>query len=77
MSPLGALLMRAVRACCAASAGFVALVMGYELWARAASGTLSSASRQDIAFGVVLLIMLAGFLWLVRSITKELAKSRT
>ncbi len=76
MSPLGAILMRVMRAGCMAGAVFVALVIAYEVWLKASTGQLSNLSRQDISFWVILTIMLGGFLWLARSMSRELAKPR-
>jgi H+/Cl- antiporter ClcA len=76
MSPLGAILMRVMRVGCLGAAGFVALVIAYEVWLKASQGQLSDLSRQDMAFWVILVIMLTGFLWLARSMSKELGKPR-
>jgi cytochrome bd-type quinol oxidase subunit 1 len=76
MSPLGAILMRVMRAGCLAGAVFVAAVIAYEVWIKASTGQLSNLSRQDISFWVILALMLAGFLWLARSMGRELAKPR-
>jgi FtsH-binding integral membrane protein len=77
MSPLGAILMRVMRAGCLAAAGFVALVIAYEVWLKASQGQLGLLTRQDISFWILLLLMLVGFLWLARSMTRELAKPRS
>jgi hypothetical protein len=74
MSPLGAVLMRVMRMGCIAGAVFVALVFAYEVWLKASTGQLSNLTRQDISFWVILALMLAGFLWLARSVSRELAK---
>ena len=76
MSPLGAILMRVLRAGCMAAAVFVALVIAYEVWLKASTGQLSHLTRQDISFWVILAIMLAGFLWLARAMGRELAEPR-
>jgi hypothetical protein len=74
MSPLAALLLRAMRAGCLASAGFVVLVLGIEAWKRWNFGGFAAMNRPDYAFLGVLVLMLAGFLWLARAIARELAE---
>ncbi len=76
MSPLGWILLKAMRAGCLAGAVFVAVVIAYQVWLKASTGQLSNLTRQDISFWVILAIMLAGFLWLARSMSRELAKPR-
>lgn len=62
MSPLGAILLRILRIACLSAAGFVALVLAYEIW----------LGRGPVSFWVLLAVMLAGFLWLARSMGREL-----
>jgi hypothetical protein len=74
MSPLGALILRAMRAGSIAAAGFVVLVILIELWKRWRFGGFGSMVVTDFTFMGVLLAMLIGFVWLARSITREIAK---
>lgn len=76
MSPLGAILMRVMRAGCLAGAVFVALVIAWEVWIKVSQGELSKLTRQDVSFWAILAVMLVGFLWLARSMSRELAKPR-
>lgn len=76
MSPLGALLLRAMRAGSIAAAGFVVLVILIELWKRWQFGGFGGMGLPDFAFMGVLVAMLIGFLWLARSISRELAKNK-
>lgn len=76
MSPLGYLILRAMRAGSLGSAGFVALVLGIEIWKRWRFGGLETMGRQDLSFLAVLVILIVGFLWLARSIAKEIARSK-
>ncbi|WP_291206931.1 hypothetical protein [Hyphomonas sp.] len=74
MSPLGALILRAMRAGSIAAAGFVVLVIFIEVWKRWRFGGFGGMSTPDLTFMGVLVVMLIGFLWLARSITREIAK---
>lgn len=76
MSPLGALILRAMRAGSIAAAGFVVLVILIELWKRWQFGGFGSMGMPGIAFIGVLVAMLAGFVWLSRSISRELSKNK-
>ena len=75
MSPLAQLLLRVMRGASFAAAGFMVLVIGIELWKRWCFGGFGAMSTPDMSFMVILVIMLAGFLWLARSIGTELRKS--
>lgn len=75
MSPLGGLILRVMRAGAVAAAGFVVLVIAIEIWKRWNFGGFGTMSRGDYTFFAVLAVMLAGSLWLARSITRELRKS--
>ena len=75
MSPLGSLLLRVMRAGAIGAAGFVTLVIAIEIWKRWNFGGFGTMSRGDYTFFAVLAVMLAGSLWLARSITRELRKS--
>jgi hypothetical protein len=76
MSPLGALILRAMRAGSIAAAGFVVLVILIELWKRWQFGGFGDMGMPDVAFMCILVAMLAGFVWLARSITREIARNR-
>jgi hypothetical protein len=76
MSPLAALLLRLMRLGCMVSAGFTGLVIAIEIWKRWNFGGLAAMNRPDYAFLAVLVLMLGGFLWLARSIGRELARGR-
>ena len=72
MSPLAALILRVMRAGSIAAAGFMVLVIAIELWKRWNFGGFGSMGRHDMAFMAVLVVMLAGFVWLARAIGREL-----
>ena len=55
-----------------AAAFFVALVIGIEIWKRWRFGGFADMSRPDISFIVILVLLLVGFLWLARSISREI-----
>ena len=74
MSPLGRLILTVMRAGSISAAGFVVLVIGIELWKRWRFGGFETMKMPDIAFMGVLIVMLVGFLWLARSITREMKK---
>jgi hypothetical protein len=74
MSLLGKLILTFMRAASLLAAGFVLLVIGIEVAKRWLGGGLDSMRTPDIAFMGVLVAMLVGFLWLARSITRELRK---
>ena len=76
MSPLAALILRAIRAGSIAAAGFVVLVILIELWKRWRFGGFGGMAPPDFAFMGVLAAMLIGFVWLIRSITREIARDR-
>ena len=77
MSPLAQLLLRVMRGASYCAAGFMVLAIGIELWKRWRFGGFGEMSTPDISFMAILVIMLLGFLWLARSIGKELRKSGT
>ncbi|HRX36635.1 MAG TPA: hypothetical protein P5337_09565 [Aestuariivirga sp.] len=68
------LILRVMRGGAVAAAGFMVLVIGIEIWKRWRFGGFGSMGRHDVTFMVVLVLMLVGFLWLARSITRELHK---
>lgn len=70
MTPLGTFVLRAMRGGAIASAGFILLVIGIELWKL----WRFEGSVGNYGFLAVLGIMFAGALWLARSIAKEIAK---
>ncbi len=74
MSPLGRLILRAMRGGSIASAGFVAMVMVLEIWKHWRFGGLGGMSQPDYIFFAVLVLMLVCFLWLIRSIGRELER---
>ncbi len=75
MSPLGRLILVVMRAGSRCAAGFVVLVIGIEAWKRWRFGGFEAMQPPDIAFMVVLVLMLVGFLALARSITREMKKN--
>ena len=74
MSPLGRLILTVMRAGSICAAGFVVLVIVIELSKRWLGGGFETMKSPDIAFMAVLVLMLVGFLALVRSITREMKK---
>lgn len=76
MSPLGRLILRAMRAGSIASAGFVVMVILLETWKHWRFGGFGEMSRPDYIFMAVLVLMLLCFLWLIRSIGRELQNDR-
>ena len=74
MSPLRGLILRVMRTGAIWAAGFVALVIGIEIWKRWRFGGFGQMAAQDVSFFGVLAVMLAGALWLARSIGRELRK---
>jgi uncharacterized protein with PQ loop repeat len=74
MSPLGRLILTAMRAGSISAAIFVVLVIAIELWKHWTFGGFETMRTPDIAFMGVLLVMLAGFVWLARAITREMKK---
>jgi hypothetical protein len=73
MSPLGSLILRAMRAGAIAAAGFVVLAIGIELWKL----WRFEGSTGNYGFLVILAAMLFGFLWLARAITREIRLHRS
>ncbi len=77
MSPLGALILRAMRIGCLLCGGFALLVIVIEIYKRSLAGGLDAMTRQDYTFfGVLCIILLASF-YFYRSIGRELAKPGT
>jgi len=72
MSPLTGFVLRLMRGGAIGAAGFVVLVIAIEIWKRWRFGGFGSMASGDYVFFAVLLVMLAGALWLARSITREL-----
>jgi hypothetical protein len=70
MSPLGRLILMAMRWGLWIMAGLVAVFFAIEIGKR--GGTLSVLTRQDITFLVVLALLFALALWLARAISREL-----
>ncbi len=70
MSPLGRLLLKVMRVGLLAAAVFLVAVLGFELYKLWRFG--SAVGNQGF-LGVVA-VMLAGSLWLARSISRELAR---
>jgi len=70
MSPLGTLVLRAMRGGSIAAAVFIVMVIGIELWKL----WRFEGSAGNYGFLAVLGIMLVGALWLARSITREIAR---
>ena len=69
MSPVGYIVLKLLRGGALASAGFVLLVIGIELWKH--GGDLAALQP---GFMVLLAIMLAGALLLARAIGRELSR---
>lgn len=74
MSPLMAFVLRVMRGGAVGAAGFVVLVIAIEIWKRWRFGGFGTMVPGDYVFFAVLFAMLAGALWLARSITRELRK---
>lgn len=73
MSPLAQLILRAMRLGAIASAIFVGLVICFELWKL----WRFEGQAGNYVFLGVLMALLAGALWLARSITRELGADRS
>lgn len=56
------------------AAAFVALVLVLEVWKRWRYGGFETMTTPDWGFLGVLVVMLAGFLWLARAMGKEIAR---
>ena len=69
MSPLAYVLLRVLRGGVLAAAAFIALVFAIELWKRGGDVTALNPG-----FTVLLGLLLAGALWLARSISRELTR---
>ena len=68
MSPLGWLILKALRVGALGSALFAALAIAIEIWKRG-----GDVSALHPGFTIFLGLMLAGALWLARAIGRELA----
>jgi hypothetical protein len=71
MSPLGALILRAMRLGCLLSGGFAALVIAIEVYKRGPGG-FAALTRQDYSFFTVLGLILLASAYFYRSIGREL-----
>jgi hypothetical protein len=71
MSPLGVLVLRAMRGGALASAVFIAMVIVIEIWKL----WRFEGSAGNYGFLVFLCLMFVGALWLARSIARELRRS--
>ncbi|MCA3574131.1 MAG: hypothetical protein IOC86_09460 [Aestuariivirga sp.] len=69
MSPVGYIVLKILRGGALASAGFVLLVIGIELWKQGGDVT-----GLEPGFTVLLCLILAGALWLARAIGRELSR---
>jgi hypothetical protein len=69
MTPLGVLILKAMRFGAQGSALFVTLVIGIEIWK--AGGDVTAL---EPGFTIVLAVLLVAALWLARSIGRELAR---
>jgi len=74
MSPLATLLLRVMRSGSLAAAACMALVIVIELWKRWRLSSFDTMTKPDISFIVILVLLLLGFLWLARAISREIAK---
>ena len=72
MSEMSGLILRVMRTSALAAAGFVVLVIAIEIWTK---WRIQGVVRENLGFMVVLLVMLAGCLWLARAISREIARS--
>jgi hypothetical protein len=72
MSPLGRLILRAMRAGSIFAAGCVLLFMGILIWQKWLSQSAPPAKNADFVFLAVLALLFVGALWLARSVNKEL-----
>lgn len=75
MSPLARLVLIAIRVGARAAAVFVAAALAIDLWKHWAFGGFGAMGRGDFVFLGVLAAILAGALWLVRAVGRELANS--
>lgn len=73
MSPLGALILRAMRIGCLMCGGFALLVIGIEIYKRSLAGGFDAMTRQDYTFFGVLGVILLACIYFYRSIGRELA----
>jgi hypothetical protein len=71
MSPLGRLILRAMRAGALFAAGCILLFTGILIWQKWLSQS-AVASKGDFVFLGVLAFLFVGALWLARSVSKEL-----
>ena len=69
MSPLATILLRMLRGGAFAAAGFIALVIGIEIWKRG-----GDVAALNMGFTLFLALLLAAALWLARAIGRELAR---
>lgn len=73
MSPLGRLILRAMRAGSLFSAGCILLFMGILIWQKWLSQSApAQASNGDFFFLGFLALFFVGAIWLARSVSKEL-----
>jgi membrane protein YdbS with pleckstrin-like domain len=68
MSPLAKLILKVMRVTALATSVFVALVIALQVWNHRAGEIWT---HQDVSFVVVLVLMMAGGLWLARSVRRE------
>ena len=69
MTPLGWVILKALRIGALGSAVFIALALAIEIWKRGGDVT-----ALEPGFTIVLALLLLGALWLARSIGRELAR---
>lgn len=72
MSPLGRLILRAMRAGSFFAAGCILLFMAILVWQKWLSQPAPSANNGDFVFLGILAVLFVGALWLARSMGKEL-----
>ncbi|MGE3832018.1 MAG: hypothetical protein AB7F76_13565 [Parvibaculaceae bacterium] len=70
MSPLGRLILKAMRWGLWGVAGLIAVFFAIEIGKH--GGSLAALTRQDITFLVILVVLFAFALWLARAISREL-----
>ena len=70
MSPLGRLILMAMRWGLWITAGLIAVFFAIEVGKRA--GAFAAMTRQDVTFLVILVLLFVLALWLARAISREL-----
>jgi xanthine/uracil permease len=74
MSPLGRLILQAMRVGSIFVAGCVLFFMGILIWQKWLSQAAPPAVRGDFVFLGILAVLFVGALWLARSVSRELKR---